>query len=239
MNLFQWRINNRRRRSEEMKSSIRNQKGIALITTMMLLVLAIGVVAILFRLSTRETKLAVLEQGYTVALDAAKAGADDFMVYVQNCINTVVQNGGSVTTCNNPSPPNNPPPGFGPTTFGTSRANGACLTVKLLNPTVSSPTINWSTYSNWTNNACGTLADAQSTTLPLTNPDLTITLNTGNTPYTVNVKVIDTAFSTATGNNQQYYCQKGCFYYTVIAQAQAAGSNQYAEVYFVYRFDGP
>ena len=43
-----------------MKNSIQNQKGIALITTLMLVVLGFGVVAIMLRLSTQETKLARL-----------------------------------------------------------------------------------------------------------------------------------------------------------------------------------
>ena len=67
------------RLTEKMINPIQNQKGIALIATLMLLVLGFAVVAILFRLSTQETKLARLEQGYTTALDAAKAGADLFI----------------------------------------------------------------------------------------------------------------------------------------------------------------
>ena len=67
-----------------MKNPIQNQKGIALIATLMLLVLGFAVVAILFRLSTQETKLARLEQGYTTALDAAKGATDLFIFTVQN-----------------------------------------------------------------------------------------------------------------------------------------------------------
>ena len=67
-----------------MINPIRNQKGIALVATLMLLVLGFAVVATLFRLSTQETKLARLEQGYTTALDAAKAGTDLFIYMVQN-----------------------------------------------------------------------------------------------------------------------------------------------------------
>jgi Tfp pilus assembly protein PilX len=92
-----------------MKDSIQNQKGIALIATMMLLVLGFAVVAILFRLTTQETKLARLEQGYTAALDAAKGGADLFIYMAQN-------------------------PGA-TTPLGTSPDQGQCLQVKLGNAT--------------------------------------------------------------------------------------------------------
>ena len=217
-----------------MMDPIRNQKGIALVTTLMLLVLGLGVVAILFRLTARETKLAVLEQGYAAALDAAKAGADDFIVYVQNCIALQVNNG-VYTSCGNPSLPNGQiPAGFGTNPFGTSRANGECLSVKLLYSTSA-----WGTGANqqtWTNNACGTQADSKDPTT-FTNADLTLTLKNGNTPYTVNVKVIDNYVSFATGATGMYNCTNGCYYYTVISRAQAAGSSEYAEIYFVYRYD--
>jgi hypothetical protein len=62
-----------------MKSPMRNQKGFALITTLVMLVLALGVVAILMQLTTRATKLSGLQQTYAAALGAAKAGASVFM----------------------------------------------------------------------------------------------------------------------------------------------------------------
>ena len=69
-----------------MINPIRNQKGIALVVTLMLLVLGFAIVAILFRLATQETKLAGLEQGYTTALDAAKAGTDLFIDMIANWV---------------------------------------------------------------------------------------------------------------------------------------------------------
>jgi Tfp pilus assembly protein PilX len=93
-----------------MKNPIQNQKGIALIATLMLLVLGFAVVAILLRLSTQETKLARLEQGYTTALDAAKGATDLFIFMVQN---------GSAQR----SPPVSP--------FGATFNQANCLKVKL------------------------------------------------------------------------------------------------------------
>jgi Tfp pilus assembly protein PilX len=67
-----------------MINSIKNQKGIVLFVTLMLLVLGFALVATMFRLASQDTKLASLEQGDTVALDAAKAGADLFIYMAQN-----------------------------------------------------------------------------------------------------------------------------------------------------------
>ena len=81
-----------------------------------------------------------------------------------------------------------------------------------------------------------TQADSKDPTT-FTNADLTLTLKNGNTPYTVNVKVIDNYVSFATGATGMYNCTNGCYYYTVISRVQAAGSSEYAEIYFVYRYD--
>jgi Tfp pilus assembly protein PilX len=73
-----------------MKNPIRNQKGLALVTTLVMLVLALGVVAILLQLTTRATRLTGLQQGYTTALNAARAGAEVFMTTALN-FNTTTQ----------------------------------------------------------------------------------------------------------------------------------------------------
>ncbi len=56
--------------------SANNEKGIALLTTLMLMVLGFGLVATLLYMVTYGTKTTRLEQEYTIALDAAKGGAD-------------------------------------------------------------------------------------------------------------------------------------------------------------------
>jgi len=192
-----------------MIASVRNQKGIALVATLMLLVLGFGVVAILFRLTTQETKLARLEQGYSTALDAAKAGADAFIYMVENTWQTTIPLSCSTT-------PNVP-----------------CLQVKYTNVTSScsaSP-------------ACANETNATSTD-PTSSPDLTLNLTNGSIPYTVYVKIIDNYVSGAqTGTQNPNRCASGCYYYTVVSRAQPsaqpAGATEYAEVFFVYRFDKP
>jgi Tfp pilus assembly protein PilX len=100
-----------------MKSPICNQKGIALITTLVMLVLALGVVAILLQLTTRATRLTGLQQGYTTALNQARAGADSF-------INTALNFNSTTHTGTVPSFP----PAAAPTT-------STCLNTKLFTTT--------------------------------------------------------------------------------------------------------
>ena len=126
--------------------------------------------AILFRLSTQETKLARLEQGYATALDAAKGGSDLFMFMVQN---------GSYQA----APPALP--------FGATFNNVNCLQVKMSNPTSV-----WSAQPGWA--GCPTQADAINPNL--TGPtdssrDITLSLSS----YTVNLKVIDNSPTAPTG----------------------------------------
>jgi Tfp pilus assembly protein PilX len=204
------------RSNRKIKNPIRDQKGIALIATLMMLVLALGVVAIMFGLATQETKLTRLEQSYTTTLDAAKGGADVFIAMVQR---------------NDFSPPQPGNNGGKVNAFGTS-TNGNCLTYKLSNLT-----------SQWAGS--GNCPATASTTDPTASPDITLTLNSGlgsnsgAVPCTVNVKVIDT--SKIVGQSQTGQpCYYGCYYYTVISRAwPTAGSSQYAEVFFVYRYDMP
>lgn len=194
-----------------MTNSIRNQKGIALVSTLILLVLGVGVVAILFRLCTQETKLTRLEQGYTAALDAAKGGADVFMYMRQN---------GAFT----------PPAGSGSSTpFGTSPLGGQCLQVKMQNSTLT-----WSTDTGWNSSTCGSQTQATSTD-PTQFPDITLSLANGAITYTVDVKVIDTYLSAAVSGSQT--CPNGCYYHTVLSRAlPQGGPGQYAEVFFIYRW---
>jgi hypothetical protein len=199
-----------------MINPVRNQKGIALVVTLMLLVLGFAVVAALFRLSTQETKLARLEQGYTTELDAAKAGTDLFIQMVE------FSQGGS-------SPVGNPP-------LGTNSLNGACLTFKMSNPT-----------SLWTAPPAGCPTQAQATSPFPTDSTNTAnyysdtTLPLGN--YTVYAKLIDTFQTTQTGTpcTPPNYCPctKGCYYYTVLTRAQTLGSNEHADIQFMYRYDVP
>jgi len=191
-----------------MKNPIRNRKGIALISTLMLLVLGLMVVAILMRLVTQETKLARLEQGYSTALDAAKGGADAFIFIAQNGLALGIP----------PTPP-----------FAGTFNNAACLRIKMTNPTAS-----W-TIPAWTTAAC---PSATSTTYPsaissdlATHPDMAdISFIFGT--YTVYLKIID---NSPTQGNDAPPCPNGCNYYTVLSSAQNAATGQHADVQFVYR----
>jgi hypothetical protein len=192
----------------KMINTIQNQKGIALIATTMLVVLGCAIVAIMLRLAARETKLANLEQGYTTALDASKAGADLFMYMVQNQAHNPPVPSGSGTN----------------TPFGTSLNQGRCFQIKMGNSTSS-----WSGAAGWnTAPACPSQANATSTD-PTVTPDITLTLSN----YTVNVKVIDNYASAATGVAP---CTNGCFYYTVVTRATSPDSTDHSDVLFVYRY---
>lgn len=204
-----------------MINPIRNQKGIALVVTLMVLVLGFAIVAILFRLATQETKLTGLEQGYTSALDAAKAGTDLFIDMIE-------------TGLPNPPPPVSPYSGP-PNPFGISTLGGQCLQIKM-NTTPSSA---WATPA-WTTAGCPSVPNATSVFPPGANaastalyyPDTTLTLSN----YTVYIKVIDNWFTQATGASP---CNNGCYYYTVLARAVAPNSSEYADVQFVYRYSHP
>ncbi len=197
--------------TEKMINSIQNEKGIALIATMMMLVLGFAIVAIMFRLSTQETKLATLEQGYTTALDAAKAGTDLFIYMAQNQVN---------------GPPS--------ASFGTP-SNQNCFAIKM-NNSANNPANNWAASSyngqTWNSYGCPTQANATSTD-PTVNPDITLTFSN----YTVDVKVIDNYQSAATNNPNPNGCQNGCFYYTVVTRATSPDLNEHSDILFVYRYD--
>ncbi|MGO9021317.1 MAG: hypothetical protein ACLQVJ_23510 [Syntrophobacteraceae bacterium] len=133
-----------------MRNPVQNQKGIALIATLMLMVLGFAIVAILFGLSTQETKLTRLEQGYTTALNAATAGTDLFLYMRQNSAYT---------------PPSAP--------FGTSPNNGNCLNVKMNNITSAWSGAQWSGCPQ----ASTTTAPSAISSNPTDSPDITLTLS--------------------------------------------------------------
>jgi Tfp pilus assembly protein PilX len=186
---------------------IRNQKGIALISTLMLLVLGFAIVAILFRLTTRETKLASLEQGYTTALDAAKAGTDLFIYMVQNGVSIPPVPGGAGAA----------------TPFGTSALNGQCLALKMSSsPQATSPP--WPA-------PCPANA---ATTNPAQSPDITLTLS-GYTVNVKVIDNRATAGTDCTPPcaclNGCYY------YTVISQALPATGTGPQAEITFVYRYD--
>ncbi|MGC9194484.1 MAG: hypothetical protein ACP5IL_03410 [Syntrophobacteraceae bacterium] len=200
-----------------MTNPLKNQKGLALITTLLLMALGFVVVGILMRLVHNQSKLTGLQQGYATSLDAAKAGADDFIYTAQLCLY-----GGT-------APCTSPPQGFG-TVTGSGTAAG-CLSMKLRNATTA-----WGT-NGWNASLCGTAL--QATDSGITNltqfPDITAVL--GN--YTVYVKVVNTYIGPAPQNaSQTDPCySNGCYYFTVVSQAVNTATKQaQAQVQFIYRF---
>jgi hypothetical protein len=105
-----------------MKRKFHNEKGIALLTTLMLMVLGFGVVATLLYMVTYATKTTSVEQKYATALDAAKGGADFLINMMQNEM-------------------------FGPPTLGgvvVSSSNSLCIQQKLTQATTdSNPSAAW------------------------------------------------------------------------------------------------
>jgi hypothetical protein len=103
-----------------MRRAVQNEKGVALLTTLMLMVLGFGVVTTLLYMVTQGTKITRLEQEYATALDAAKGGADMIINMMQNEL-------------------------WGPPDLaGAVGANAACLEQKLTQQTShSEPLLNW------------------------------------------------------------------------------------------------
>jgi hypothetical protein len=103
-----------------MKRTVQSEKGIALLTTLMLTVLGFGIVATLLYMVTYATKTTGLEQGYATALNAAKGGADFVINMMQNEVYG--------------------PPGLA----GAVGPNSLCLEQKLTMATTdSNPSLNW------------------------------------------------------------------------------------------------
>lgn len=67
-----------------MRHLVHDEKGFALLTTLMLMVLGFGIVATLLYMITQSTKTTRLGQQYATALDAAKGGADMIINMMEN-----------------------------------------------------------------------------------------------------------------------------------------------------------
>jgi Tfp pilus assembly protein PilX len=201
---------------------LNNQKGIALITTLMLLVLGFAVVVTLLKMVTNETKLSGLEQNYSISLDAAKGAADTFITMRQNG-----PLGKGLATL---------PSGSGSNILSSSYNNGACLQVKMDNATYPTSTTDWTNIGGWS--GCPTIAQATAT--DSTNMqnfyDIKLNLFNKNVSYTQYVKVIDTQVIAPTGcTPQPCQCDHGCYIHTVnVLSVAPKGQSQ---VTFVYEWD--
>ncbi len=191
-----------------MTSTLNNEKGIALITTLMFLGLGFAVVAILLRLVTVETKMTRLEQSYSIALDAAKGGADEFMFMVQNGLDA-------------------PPPGG---SFGAAANSGWCLKVKK-----SHSTDTWITNADWTANGCTNNLALATDPNPTVQPDFTLSLSNYTVSVKVIDTILTSAPAAPTPGTA--CADNGCAYYTVNVRAVSPNSNEHADLSFVFRYD--
>ena len=193
---------------DQNEKPIQNQKGIALIATLMLVVLGFAVVAILLRLSTQQTKLARLEQGYTAALDAAK-GATDLFIFT-------VQNGSALG-----SPPTPP--------FGATFNQSNCLKVKM-----STATSGW-TGAAWAGCPQANNTTAPSAISP--NPADKSGHDPSNVKQLHSQRQNHRQHDDWGCQPSTTPCCNGCYYYTVVARATSPDLSEHADVSFVYRYD--
>lgn len=130
--------------------TLRNEKGIALITALLMMVLGFAVVVTLLLLVTQGTKISGIEQRYAVALDATKGGGDLIIYMIRNGLTSP------------PSLAN----AAGPST-------SSCLNQKLSKPTSAA---NWAACSWSTSTSNPALKEAISED-PSEAPDLTLSMN--------------------------------------------------------------
>lgn len=157
-----------------MKNLIPNEKGIALITTLMLMVFGSGVIATLLYTVLFGTKTTGLGQQYTIALDAAKGGADLIINMMQNEV-------------------------YGPPSLAgaVAASSTACMEQKLTQATYDSdPSASWPSCCGYAASSTDCNNDMRNSN-PTVRPDLTLTLAN----YQVFVKVINTRI---TGSNFLY-----------------------------------
>jgi hypothetical protein len=171
---------------------IAGEQGIALISTLCLMVLGLGMVVVLYYTVTQGVKVTSSAGRYAVALDAAKGGGESLIMMIQEGVMSP-----DILTMD------------GLIIFG--RSGSACLQDKCEKE---------SSQANWTN--CTSYDNA-------TNPDPTISadlfFSLNNPVYNVSAKIIDTKM---TGD---YY------FYTIVARAQSANSNDRADVQVLYRLE--
>jgi hypothetical protein len=193
-----------------MKHTIHNQKGIALLTTLMLMVLGFGVVATLLYMVTYGTKTTSIEQKYATALDAAKGGADFLINMMQNELYG--------------------PPGLG--TVVVSASNSLCMEQKMTQAiSETNPSASWGPCcpDNSTQTQCNSDLVNPASWDPLTSrpilPDLT--LNVGG--CRVFVKIINTKTTT----NAFLYTV------SVRANSPTQDGEPHAEILFLYSLANP
>lgn len=197
-----------------MRLQCNNEKGIALITTLILMVLGFAVVATLLSLVTTSTKLAGLEQRYATTLDAAKGGADLIIQMINQDSPTapIVRVNGVDT----------------PIAGATNVSEQQCLKWKMTHAT-----------TDWDAAHCSDLAAAKAPFPTAIDPDqYNADLEFGLSTYNVYLKIIDTTGTDPVAcASPPCPCENGCWFYTVNVRAQVPHGHEHADIDFVYRID--
>lgn len=130
--------------------TLRNERGIALITALLMMVLGFAVVVTLLLLVTQGTKISGIEQRYAVALDATKGGGDLIIYMIRNGLT---------------SPPS--------LANATGPSTSSCLNQKLSKPTSAA---NWAACS-WSTSTSNPAMKQAISEDPSEAPDLTLNMN--------------------------------------------------------------
>ncbi|GKT08983.1 hypothetical protein [Desulforhabdus sp. TSK] len=146
---------------------LNDERGIALITTLLMVVIGFAVVVILLLLVTQGVKVTGIEQRYAGSLEAAKGGTDLIINTIKNA------------ALSDPTDPLVLP------TFVENlnlESGEPCIKEKLAKATSASPKVNWPHCS-----------DYAATSDPTQNPDLIFDLSS----HHLHIKIIDTRDTTS------------------------------------------
>jgi hypothetical protein len=180
----------RKKSDTSLLAPLSGERGVALISTLCLMVLGLGMVLTLYYTVTQGVKVAGSASRYATALDAAKGGAE-FLTWA-------IQEG------------NTSPGAIGIAGLTVSAQTPDCLREKYENE---------SSQANWAN--CTPYDNATNPNPAVPPADLMFSL----AGYNVSAKIIDTKMT------DDYY------FYTIVARAQSANSNDRADVQVLYRLE--
>ena len=215
--------------------ALRNEKGIALVTSLMLTMITLGIVMALLYMITAGTQLSGMQKKYATALDASYGGADliakDIIPFVISNLNltssglsTALNNTYNVALLNNYN-----------LNLTVTPTQAACLQAKIQTDNTQTP---WPSGCN-------------ANRLPSENPDMTFQLPSqyGNSPYTIYSEIV----STRVGNSDMsglnligygvaetsniVYPQSQPYFYKIEVQGQKAGDTSVSanlEVLYAY-----
>ncbi len=146
----------------------KNEKGIALVTALLLTLIGLAIILAAIYFVTQGTKMSGLQKRYATALEASHGGLD---IITQNIISKTI---GGTTPLSSLTVP-------GVLDAGTNMTN-LCFTTKLTQP-----------VSNWFA-PTGPCISASNSPDPTDNPDITLTLNGGvnQSKLKVSIKIVDT-----------------------------------------------